>query len=254
VLTALVLLFLRSPVRRGQINSTDVLTTPRYAVLARSLAPYFLYGVGYFSFVFADRIAAGTAVSTASGVQFSIDAGYKLGMDNSLLLFLLSMTAVEFINHNFMRYWQDEARRWTAEDGALYRERLQRRYAWARLSIVAVYASVALLVWMTLGLPGTDAGPLPLRVMVLGVAGYLLLELALFNVLVLFSVNATFAVLKALAPALLINAGLGYVLSNALGPLWAAAAMAAGAGVFLWLSQFKVRVALAHPGYCYYVS
>ena len=70
----------------------------------------------------------------------------------------------------------------------------------------------------------------------------------------LFSVNAGVEVLKSLAPALLINAGLGYVLSNTMGPLWAAAAMAAGAAVFLWQSHFKVREALARPGYSCYVS
>jgi hypothetical protein len=187
-------------------------------------------------------------------MQFSVDAGYKHGMDVSLLLFLMSMTAVEYINYNFMRFWQDEARRWTPAEGAVYRERLSSRYAWARVWIVGVYASVALIVWLADGLPGAGHGPLTLRVMALGVVGYLLLELALFNVLVLFSINATFGVLQALAPALAIDAGLGYVLSNALGPLWAAAAMTAGAAVFLWLSQSQVRVALGHPGYHFYVS
>jgi hypothetical protein len=251
---ALILACLRSPLRRGRAHQDEVLRPPRYAVLVRSLAPYFCYGLGYFSLVFADRIAAGTAVSTAAGVQFSIDSGYKHGMDLSLLLFLTSMTAVEYINHNFMRFWQAEAARWTPAQGVRYRARLSSRYTWSRIWIVGVYASVALAVWLADAVPGAEAGPLTLRVMTLGVVGYLLLELALFNVLVLFSVNATFAVLQALAPALAIDAGLGYVLSNALGPLWAAAAMAAGAGVFLWLSEIQVRVALGRPGYHFYVS
>ncbi len=84
--------------------------------------------------------------------------------------------------------------------------------------------------------------------------GYLLLELALFNALVLFSVDATVSVVRALAPVLLINVGCGYVLGNVLGPIWAAAAMMAGAAVFLWQSHARVRDALAHPGYCCYVS
>jgi hypothetical protein len=164
------------------------------------------------------------------------------------------MTAVEYINYNFMRFWQAEAGRWTPAEGVRYRARLSSRHAWARIWIVGVYASVALAVWLADGVPGAEGGPLTLRVMTLGVVGYLLLELALFNVLVLFSVNATFAVLQALAPALAIDAGLGYILSNALGPLWAAVAMAAGAGVFLWLSEIQVRVALGRPGYHFYVS
>jgi hypothetical protein len=254
LVVSLFLVYVRSPLRTGRSHRKDVLTPPRYAVLVRSLAPYFCYGLGYFSFVFADRIAAGTAVSTAAGVQFSIDAGYKHGMDVSLLLFLMSMTAVEYINHNFIRFWQDEARRWTPADGVRYRERLSNRYLWSRVWIVGVYAAVGTIVWLADGMATSGDGPLTLRVMGLGIVGYLLLELALFNVLVLFSVNATFGVLQALAPALAINAGLGYVLSNALGPLWAAAAMAAGAAVFLWLSAVQVRVALGRPGYHFYVS
>jgi hypothetical protein len=232
----------------------DTLAPPRYAIFVRSLAPYFCYGCGYFSFVFADRIAAGTAVSTAAGVQFAIDAGYKLGMDVSLLLFLMSMTAVEFINANFMRFWHDEARRWTPAQGAEYRRRLRGRYSRSRLAVALVYAATACIVWLLLRDPSAGAGSLTQQVLLLGVAGYLLLELALFNALILFSVNAAVAVLRSLAPALLINAGAGYVLSNTLGPLWAAVSMASAAAVFLWLSTRKVRVVLERPGFCSYVA
>jgi hypothetical protein len=251
---ALALMWLRWAGREGRSHKTELIAPPRYAVFVRSLTPYFCYGLGYFSFVFADRIAAGTSVSTAAGVQFAIDPGYKLGMDLSLLIFLMSMTAVEYINFDFMRFWQDEARRWTPTQGAHYRTRLRQRYAWSRVSVIGVYAAVALLVWLFVGVPHSTGGSLPRDVLMLGLAGYLLLELALFNALVLFSVNAGAAVLKALAPALVINAGAGYVLSNTMGPLWAAAAMATGAAVFLWQSQFKVREALARPGYSCYVS
>jgi hypothetical protein len=251
---AVVLMALRRAARRSRGGKSDVIVAPRYPVLFRSLTPYFCYGLGYFSFVFADRIAAGTSVSTSAGVQFAIDPGYKLGMDVSLLVFLVSMTAVEFINFDFMRFWQDEAQRWTPTAGAHYRERLRRRYSWSRLCVVGVYAGVALLVSILVGSPDASAGVLPRHALMLGLAGYLLFELALFNALVLFSVNAGVAVLKSLAPALLINAGLGYVLSNAMGPLWAAGAMAAGAAVFLWQSHFKVHEALARPGYSCYVS
>jgi hypothetical protein len=254
VTMALGLMIGRSPLWSFRNRMDDPVAPPRYAVFVRSLAPYFCYGAGYFSFVFADRIAAGTAVSTSAGVQFAIDPGYKLGMDLSLLLFLMSMTAVEYINFDFMRFWQDEARRWTPAQGGQYRARLRRRYTGSRMAVAAVYATIAFLVWLLLGLPDPAAGELPRQVLVLGAAGYLLLELALFNALVLFSVNSTAAVLQSLAPALVVNAGVGYVLSNLMGPLWAAAAMTAGAAVFLWRSHSKVREALERPGYCCYVS
>jgi hypothetical protein len=253
VVAAMLLVFARAALST-KASRQEPLKDPRYPVLVRSLAPYFCYGLGYFSFVFADRIAVGTAVSPAAGVQFAIDSSYKLGMDISLLVFLLSMSAVEYINYLFMRFWRDEARRWTPIDSATFRARLRRRYTRCCVSIVAVYAAIAVLVWMLLGLPDAAAGPLPRQVLVLGVTGYLLLELALFNVLMLFSVNAPAAVLRSLVPALVVNAGFGYLLSNTMGPIWAAAAMASGAAVFAWLSHKRVSDALARPGYFYYIS
>ena len=74
-------------------------------------------------------------------------------MDLSLLIFLVSMTAVEFINFDFMRFWQDEAQRWTPSAGAHYRGRLRRRYTLVAVSVVGVYAAVALLVWLLVGFP-----------------------------------------------------------------------------------------------------
>lgn len=238
--------------RRYGATPVGELASPRHAVLVRALAPYFCYGSGYFAFVFADRIAAGTSVPVAAGIEFGIDARYQAGMDAALLVFLLSMAAVEFINYRFVHFWQQEASRWTASAGVEYQARIQRRCVRARALVAVAFVAIALLV-LPVGRP-TLTDPIASRVMVLGLCGYLLLELGLFNALVLFSVNAPVPVLRALVAGVMVNALGGYVSSNVFGSTCAAAAMCAGAAVFLWRSHVAVAVALERPGYGCYVA
>src|SRR5437588_7256413 len=54
---------------------------PRGSVLFISLVPFYVYGTLYFSFLFADRLTAGSAVPCIFGLSFGIDAAYKKGTD-----------------------------------------------------------------------------------------------------------------------------------------------------------------------------
>src|SRR4029077_17139783 len=63
---------------------------PRGGVMFISLVPFYIYGTFYFSFLFAERLAAGSAVPWVSGLSFGIDAAYKQGTDVVLLAFLIT--------------------------------------------------------------------------------------------------------------------------------------------------------------------
>lgn len=240
--------------RRHRAAAGRRLALPRFAVLGRALAPYFCYGLGYFAFVFADRFAAGSAVPTASGVQFSVDGHYQAGMDTALLCFLISMAAVEFLNHRFVHFWQQEAARFTPATGAAFRASVRRRCVRSRLHVAAAFAVTVLLVSLLPAARETMGDPQAAPVLALGLGAYLLLELALFNSLVLFSVNAPVEVLRALLAGLAVNAVGGYLLSHLFGPLLAAGAMCAGAAVFLWRADKALMTALGRPGYGCYVA
>jgi hypothetical protein len=240
--------------RRHHARAGRRLPMPRFPVLIRALAPYFCYGVGYFAFVFADRMAAGSAVPTAAGVQFSVNSHYQAGMDAALVCFLISMAAVEFLNYRFIQFWQQEAAHWTPTTGETYRRRVRASCTRARMIVAVAFAITVLLVLLLPAVRDTMRDPLAARVMVLGLAGYLLLELALFNALVLFSVNAPIEVLRALGAGFVLNAVGGYVLSNAFGPSFAAAAMCVGAAIFLWRSDRALSISLGRPGYGCYVA
>ena len=254
VALAIALGLMARALRRHRRNTGRRLALPRPAVLVRALAPYFCYGVGYFAFVFADRLAAGSAVPTTSGLQFSVDGRYQAAMDAALLCFLISMAAVEFLNYRFVHFWQREAAQWAPSSGEAYRARVRRSCSRSRMIVAAAFGVTVCLVALLPSVRQTLSDPVTARVWILGLAGYLLLELALFNSLALFSVNAPVAVLRALLAGLVVNAAGGYLLSNAFGPMFAACAMAAGAAVFLWRSDRALSTSLGRPGYGCYVS
>ena len=74
-------------------------------IVAHGLVPSFLYGVLYFTFLVADRVAVGAAVASR-GSPFGIPNAYKDGMDVALLTFLLAAAAVECCNVMLMRGWR----------------------------------------------------------------------------------------------------------------------------------------------------
>ena len=51
-----------------QVLGDGEMVLPRRSVLLLILAPYFIYGVGYLSFLFADWFAAGAAIPFGSGL------------------------------------------------------------------------------------------------------------------------------------------------------------------------------------------
>ena len=97
---------------RRIVRSTDSVPDgmrPRWGVVLHSLAPVFWHGAAYFGFLFADRIAAGLAVPVDSGIYFGIDAEFQRGRDLALLSFFTTAALIEYLNHQYMRYWRAQA-------------------------------------------------------------------------------------------------------------------------------------------------
>ena len=95
----------QSELRQKKVK-TEEMALPRIPVLVHyTLTPYFFYGVAYFSFLFADRFAAGTAITLFSGLGFGIESGYARGIDFALVNFLFTAALVEALNYRFMGGW-----------------------------------------------------------------------------------------------------------------------------------------------------
>lgn len=218
---------------------------PRVAVLMLTLLPFFCYGFLYFALLFADRIAAGSAVPWASGLSFGIDAQYKRGMDIALFFFLVLAAVVEYIADNFTRYWFR-----IAEKHVNIPALLRPRYVRSLSVICGLFMSVA----ASLCLMSHNFHRKVLITAVLGSLGYFFIALALFNLILLFSVNCAGPALRLVALAVVCNFVTGYILSHLFGVEYAAIGLLSGGTVLFARSTRAMKIVLQHADYFYVLA
>jgi len=228
---------------------------PRLNVWAISLVPFYLYGTVYFSFLFADRLAAGSAIPWVSGLSFGIDPAYKRGMDLVLLAFLVTAALAEYLGDSFLRFWHRLAAELPQTAGEQLTVRLRRRHWKTMLAIFSVFVMTSFSSWLAFSGSGTLASsPRLLQTALLGGLGYLLLNMALLDIIILASVNAISLALGAVTLGLVANVLTGYSLSHLWGVQYAAVGLLAGSAVVLWKCNAAVRQILRSPDYHYSVS
>lgn len=234
-------------------NSVDSeVKLPRLSATIYLLAPYFGYGILYFSFIFADRIVAGWAISGATGLSFAIDSQYQRTMDLALLNFLLLVPLVEYLGYQVIRYWYAQAKIVTLGEIVSFSRRLRDRYL---LVLVAIVLFFGLSVALSVGVfkPSYWETKEIIQVLI-GCLGYLFFVIALLNAILLFSLNRVVAVLEAIFPALIINLTIGYIFANLVSVYGAAIGLVSGAAVFMLLSSRKVLQEIEKPDYAYYLG
>lgn len=225
---------------------------PRLNALIYSLAPYFCYGTAYFSFIFADRIAAGTAINPALGLIFAINSQYQRRMDLALLNFLLLVPLVEYLGYKLIQYWFKQAKNPASEKTVAFSLKLRRRYWLINVVTVVVFEiSVALTFSI---LKPVSWGIVETFQVLVGCVGYLFFVLGLLNAIVLFSLDRALCVVQALLPALVVNFSLGYILAHLIDVSYAAIGLVIGAAIFMLLSGKKVLQAIKQPDYAYYIG
>src|SRR6266576_1861051 len=122
---------------------------PRVSVMFISLIPFYVYGTAYFSFLFADRLTAGSAIPWVSGLSFGIDPEYKKGMDLVLLAFLITAALVEYLGDSFLRFWQRLAMELPQAASETLVVNLRRRHSRMIFVIFTVFIVTALGAWVT---------------------------------------------------------------------------------------------------------
>ncbi len=228
---------------------------PRGGVMFISLVPFYVYGTVYFSFLFADRLTAGSAVPWVSGLSFGIDAAYKSGMDLVLLSFLISAALVEYLADSFVRFWQKLATELPQAASQQLKISLRRRHSRSTLAIFTAFVVIALSAWFVFSRSTTlGLAPRLLQTSALGGLGYLMLDMALLVIIILASVNAISMASLAVAVGVAVNLLTGYVLSHLWGVQYAAVGLLVGSAVVLWISNAAVRRVLRHPDYHYSIS
>jgi len=165
-------------------------------------------------------------------------------MDVALFIFLVLAAVVEYMVDNFMRYWFDLAEQ-GQEEGAS--DLLKNRYQRFLTYVCILFAVLASGLWFTY----SRFEPEVLITVILGSVGYFFVALALFNLIILFSLNRAERALGLMAIALVCNGLSGYVLSHLFGVEFAAIGLLAGGLVLFALSYRVIAVVLREADYFY---
>jgi len=123
------------------------------------------------------------------------------------------------------------------------------------LAILVAFVVIALSAWFTFSRSnGLTPAPRLLQTAMLGGLGYLMLSVALLEIIILAGINAISMASLAVALGVAVNLLTGYGLSHLWGVQYAAAGLLAGSAVVLWISNAAVRHVLRHPDYHYSIS
>jgi hypothetical protein len=239
---------------------------PRLTVLIYATSSWFLYGLLYNTFIFADRVMAWTARTGREDLppySFWLSARYELGLDLALLVVMLLSGVVEASVQTFSQRLVPVEKGLAGGDRARLAEwflSFHRRRTW--LLVPAAFAAVGIAragVALVAGLPDPDirvamTSASAMSAFWMAVVGYTLLMFALQNTLLLLTLSRVELAVRALAWALAVNLTVGFVASRAIDYTGAAAGLVAGAAVLLVLSWREVRRVGARLDYFYYAA
>ena len=225
---------------------------PHLSVLVYLLVPYFLYGIAYFGFIFADRLVANVATGGHYSNRLQNSLGYQDSMDLALLNLLLIVPLVEYCSYKLITYWYKQAQSMTLAEADSLSWMLQRKY-WSSIKRIFLYFgllfSFTILLLSILRRSQTDS-----LLTIMACIGYLLFAIGLFNTVILLSLDRLHDILGILATAMSIDFITGYLLSSLFGVYFAVIGLIIGAMFFAVNSTKKTLKAIDRSEYCYFYS
>ncbi|HEX2016132.1 MAG TPA: hypothetical protein VGN69_05505 [Solirubrobacteraceae bacterium] len=245
--------------RRARTTEGDLrlATLPERSTLVRYSAPTFIYGVLYFSFLFADRLVAWSAGHHPLAVWFS--SNYELGLDWALISVVGAMAYLEVIvNAISLRlltaqrdYRGGETQRHNTDLRSFYMRQMGRML----VLIIVLGVVVHVVVGLITEIPGSGDVTRYLSqsdtqsVHLWAVVGYGLIALALANIVILTSLALRWPITYALGAAIVVGVPLSIILSRT-GPFWwSVIGMVAGALVMFLVSTVYTWRALERADY-----
>jgi hypothetical protein len=225
---------------------------PNLSVLIYLLVPYFMYGIVYFGFIFADRLVATIATVGTYSLLVGNNLDYQDSMDLALLILLIIVPLVEYFSYKLIIFWYDRAKNMTLAEVESLAWRLQKKY-WTSIGRICLWFGLLMSITLVL-LSVLHRGVNESFLTIVGCFGYLCFAIGLFNTIVLLSLDRLQDVLGILATAMSINFVLGYLLASLFGVYLASFGLVVGAVIFAFASSQKVLKAIARADYCYFYS
>ncbi|MBX7223807.1 MAG: hypothetical protein K1Y36_28085 [Blastocatellia bacterium] len=242
---------------RGTVHEVPE-SLPDMSVLGYLLTPYFLSGVGYFTFLFTDRWLAGTVFTIQMGVPFTAHPGYQLGADLALLGFFPMVGLVEVFACRFATWVFCKAEERTLTDSHRFRQEVRHRFH-LLAGILMTIGAIPVAVWFAAHPEGWQSVRIPIERAIAARCiafwagiGTGAVAVALFEMLILFSFSVPRPALRALLTGCLINAVTGYLCGNLFGYEAAVCGLVTGAMVWAVLGWRAVRQLLNELEYRYF--
>lgn len=236
---------------------------PRSSLTVYAVAPYFLYGILYYSFLFMDRIVAWSAGSRPGSFPVWFRTPYELGLDWALVSIIPTIALLEFVINRFSDVIIPSQKRFSGSRIADHNRHFLLFYARQAFLVAAVTAAAAVgayfgVLWFKRFGGGHRyiheffASRVTFDVELWGVVGYSLFAFGLLNGVFLLSLSRVGLMLRAFGIALAVSAAVEIPLSHFFAYWHAVVGMTAGAAVFAALTtRYAVRM-LRNMDFSYY--
>lgn len=252
--------------RLAKKHTTEPVNPPRLAVLVFSTSRYFLYGVLFNAFLFADRLIAWTTPVGREDFPpypFWLAVRYELALDLALIVAIVMSGVVEFAIERFSDELIPAEKQIKSAEGGEFID-MHLRLHWRRTLELAAAAVVALAaawgVFVLLGrvpsprLHEALASPLTLRVFAAAAIAYVLFMFAVRDLLLLLTLSRIDEAVRAVAVALAANVLTGFIASRALHYSAAVIGLVAGAAVLALMAGRAARRTLRRLDYHYFAA
>ncbi|HEX6099546.1 MAG TPA: hypothetical protein VF432_24745 [Thermoanaerobaculia bacterium] len=243
-----------------------VVNPPRLTILVYSTSRFFLYGLLYNTFLFADRIIAWTSATGREDFPpygFWLNVRYELGMDLALIVVMLLSGIVEHATRRFSEELVPGEKLVKSIETGGFLDAARRDHrtrfvmlAGASLVAVAIAVAVALLLRQMPSLPIHQAllTSTATNVFIVATISYVIFMFALQNILMLLTLSRVELVVRAVGIALAANVAVGFVCSRAIHYSTAVFGLLTGAIALAFLTSRAMRAVLGELDYHYYAA
>jgi len=252
--------------RLAKKRKHEPVNPPRMAVLIFSTSRYFVYGLLFNAFLFADRIIAWTTRSGRDDFPpyaFWLSVRYELAMDIALVVAIVMGGMVEYAIERFSDKLVPHQKRVRSSEAAGFiddQRAAHRRRSWQIVASGAAGLAMAWALFFALQrIPEAQfhaaiTATATLRVFAVASVAYVFFMFAVRNLLLLLTLSRVDAAVRCLGTALAIDVVSGFVFSRAIGYWAAVLGLAAGAIVLMIASNRALRRTLDRLDYFYYAA
>ena len=236
---------------------------PRVSTMTYLLSPYFIAGLVYFVFLFADRLV-GWSAANGEALPFIIwfRTPYELGMDWALVSLLLTVAMLEYSIERFSRLLVPKqqscsiraVRRFSTFFRRFYKRQFILLIVIGTISIFVTYFAILLLRrWDSVReIHDFFSHRITFFTFYFAAPGYFFLSVGLLNTLLFFTLSRPGFTLKSILPALATDVAIGFAASRWFGYEYAVLGLLAGGLVYALVSTGYIRKYLKDLDYYYY--